>query len=68
MTSVATTPHRLASAADFAAIVDNFDTFLLDCDGVLWSGEIAIDGVTEVLQMLRSKGILSWFVNDSFPT
>lgn len=34
---------------------DRFDTFIFDCDGVLWCGPHVIDGVNEALQILRSK-------------
>ncbi|KAG8761330.1 hypothetical protein FRC14_004735 [Serendipita sp. 396] len=48
-------PITLSSRDEFATLVENFDTFLFDCDGVLWNGDHLIDGVTTVLNMLRSK-------------
>lgn len=47
---------RLTSLEDFKIVVDRFDVFLFDCDGVLWTGDAAIDGVPEVIDMLRAKG------------
>ncbi|KAK7735912.1 p-nitrophenyl phosphatase [Cytospora paraplurivora] len=35
--------------------LDKFDTFLLDCDGVLWSGDHIFPGVKETIDLLQSK-------------
>lgn len=32
------------------------NTFVFDCDGVIWRGEAAIDGVPETLDLLRARG------------
>jgi hypothetical protein len=40
---------------DYSSLLDKYDTFLLDCDGVLWNGDTIVDGVTDVLSILRSK-------------
>ncbi|KAI2639557.1 4-nitrophenylphosphatase [Hypomontagnella submonticulosa] len=53
---------------DSAAInefLDKFDVFLLDCDGVLWSGDRLFDGIVETLEMLRSKGKRIVFVTNN---
>lgn len=47
---------NLSSREALQSIVDKFETLLFDCDGVLWKGETAIDGVAEVVQMLRDIG------------
>ena len=44
---------RLSAAADYAALFKNYDTWLFDCDGVLWRGDHLLDGVIEVLHLLR---------------
>ena len=49
-------PRRLSVAADYAELLDRYDTWLFDCDGVLWRGNTLIDGVLEVLDLLRSRG------------
>ncbi|KAK9082749.1 hypothetical protein Scep_029220 [Stephania cephalantha] len=36
-------------------LVDSVETFIFDCDGVIWKGDKLIDGVPETLDMLRSK-------------
>ncbi len=54
--SFATTmPQRLTSREDYATFVDNFDTFLFDCDGVLWHGDDLVPGAVEVLSLLRAR-------------
>ena len=44
---------RLNSREDYAGLLDKYDTWLFDCDGVLWQGDKLIDGATDVLQLLR---------------
>ena len=39
----------------YKALVDGFDTWLFDCDGVLWNGDTPVDGAKEVLEMLRRQ-------------
>ncbi|KAK5990004.1 4-nitrophenylphosphatase [Cladobotryum mycophilum] len=53
---------------DKAAInefIDQFDTFLFDCDGVLWSGDHVFEGIPETLSLLRSKGKRTVFVTNN---
>ncbi|KAI0603042.1 4-nitrophenylphosphatase-like protein [Biscogniauxia sp. FL1348] len=53
---------------DSAAInefIDQFDVFLLDCDGVLWSGDHLFEGIVETLEFLRSKGKRVVFVTNN---
>ncbi|PVH86592.1 4-nitrophenylphosphatase-like protein [Cadophora sp. DSE1049] len=55
-------------SGDSAAInefIDQFDIFLLDCDGVLWSGEHLFPGTVETLEMLRSRGKKVVFVTNN---
>lgn len=42
---------------DYRTLLDKYDTFLFDCDGVLWNGDTIVDGTIEVLRMLRSKSM-----------
>jgi 4-nitrophenyl phosphatase len=55
---------RLSSAEDYAALLDRYDTWMFDCDGVLWHGDRLIDGVVEVLKLLRrkSKGLINLII------
>ncbi|GAB0131795.1 hypothetical protein EsDP_00000254 [Epichloe bromicola] len=53
---------------DRAAInefIDKFDTFLFDCDGVLWSGDHVFEGVPETIRMLKAKGKRTVFVTNN---
>lgn len=36
--------------------LDSFDTFLLDCDGVIWSGNKLINDSNVTISMLKSLG------------
>ncbi|KAJ2981833.1 hypothetical protein NUW54_g10821 [Trametes sanguinea] len=44
---------RLSTREHYADLLDKYDTWLFDCDGVLWQGDKLIEGATEVLQLLR---------------
>ena len=44
---------RLSTREHYADLLDKYDTWLFDCDGVLWQGDTLIEGATEVLQLLR---------------
>ena len=39
----------------YQELLDKYDTWMFDCDGVLWRGDRLIDGAVEVLQLLRSQ-------------
>ncbi|SLM34419.1 4-nitrophenylphosphatase [Lasallia pustulata] len=45
--------------------IDQFDVFLFDCDGVLWSGDHLFEGTVDTLEMLRSKGKQLVFVTNN---
>ncbi|KAF7948586.1 uncharacterized protein EAE97_003997 [Botrytis byssoidea] len=45
--------------------IDQFDVFLFDCDGVLWSGDHIFPGTVETLELLRSKGKKLVFVTNN---
>lgn len=49
---------RLSLKQDYESLLDKYDTWLFDCDGVLWEGDRLIDGAIEVLQLLREKSML----------
>lgn len=55
--SCITMASRLSSREDYADLLDKYDTWLFDCDGVLWSGDKTIDGAIEVLQLLRHHSV-----------
>ena len=45
----------LKDRADYAELIEKYDTFLFDCDGVLWNGEQVVQGAAEVMAYLRSN-------------
>ncbi|CAL5347711.1 unnamed protein product [Camellia sinensis] len=59
--------RRMESSSNFVArasaqplknadqLIDSVETFIFDCDGVIWKGDKLIDGVPESLDMLRTK-------------
>jgi HAD superfamily hydrolase (TIGR01450 family) len=50
---------------DLERLVDRYDTWLLDCDGVIWLGEEAVAGVPETLAELRRRGKRIFFVSNN---
>lgn len=58
-------PKRLSSKEEYTSLLDKYDTFLFDCDGVLWSGDDLIPRAKEVLAKLRSKGKQVVFVTNN---
>ncbi|THG06778.1 hypothetical protein TEA_014118 [Camellia sinensis var. sinensis] len=61
---------RMESSSNFVArasaqplknadqLIDSVETFIFDCDGVIWKGDKLIDGVPETLDMLRTKRVV----------
>ena len=49
------TSTRLSRDDDHAFLLDRYDTWMFDCDGVLWHGDTLVDGAVEVLKSLRSR-------------
>ncbi|CCM01985.1 uncharacterized protein FIBRA_04059 [Fibroporia radiculosa] len=56
---------RLSATADYEELLDKYDTWLFDCDGVLWRGDHLIDGVVEVLSLLRERKKKLFFVTNN---
>ena len=46
---------RLSTKEDYQTLIDNYDTWLFDCDGVLWEGNRLIPGATDLLAFLRTQ-------------
>ena len=47
---------HVSSKEDYESLLDKYDTWMFDCDGVLWHGDRPIDGAVEVLDILRKRG------------
>jgi 4-nitrophenyl phosphatase len=41
----------------YRELLDKYDTWMFDCDGVLWHGDGPIDGAAEVLRILRNQSM-----------
>ncbi|TQV99910.1 hypothetical protein V2A60_005331 [Cordyceps javanica] len=61
----ASVKYLTGDGAGIKDFIDKFDTFLFDCDGVLWSGDHVFEGVPETLLLLRSKGKRIVFVTNN---
>jgi len=46
---------RLSTPSDYAELIAKYETWMFDCDGVLWQGDRLIDGAVEVLGLLRAQ-------------
>ncbi|XP_065853584.1 phosphoglycolate phosphatase 2-like isoform X1 [Euphorbia lathyris] len=55
----------LLSSHNVTSLFDSVEAFLFDCDGVIWKGDKLIDGVSQTLQLLRSKGKKLVFVTNN---
>lgn len=47
--------QRLATKQDYQDLLDKYDTWLFDCDGVLWEGTRLIPGASDFLAFLRKQ-------------
>lgn len=56
---------KLLEGEELNKFVDCMDTFIFDCDGVLWNEVGVIDGAVEVLQELRKLGKKVFFVTNN---
>ncbi|KAF9958207.1 hypothetical protein BGZ70_009283 [Mortierella alpina] len=63
--SPATTPKKLTSIDDYKTFLDQYDTFLLDCDGVLWHGSHVLEGILDTINFLRKNGKKLVFVTNN---
>lgn len=57
--------RKLSSSDDYAEILNRYDTWLFDCDGVIWSGDDKIAGAGEAVDLLRRQGKRVLFVTNN---
>lgn len=50
-----TSSRKLCTPNDYAEILSRYDTWLFDCDGVIWSGDDAIEGASQAIEFLRKN-------------
>jgi hypothetical protein len=58
---------HLSVPEQYSALLKKYDTWMFDCDGVLWNGSSLIPGAVQVLAMLRAKSVSGAF-NKSYLT
>jgi ribonucleotide monophosphatase NagD (HAD superfamily) len=46
-------------------MLDQIDTFLLDCDGVIWNGDSLIEGAAQTIEYLKRLGKRVLFVSNN---
>lgn len=64
--TVKSNPVCLSSRKDAERVVELFDNFLLDCDGVIWLSETLIEGVADFLRYLQlHKKNIAFVTNNS---
>lgn len=56
---------KIVNAEQTEAFLEQFDDFLFDCDGVLWSGSKLLPSVKETIDLLRSRGKRLIFVTNN---
>uniref|UniRef100_A0A0W0F2Q8 4-nitrophenylphosphatase n=1 Tax=Moniliophthora roreri TaxID=221103 RepID=A0A0W0F2Q8_MONRR len=56
---------KLSEASQYTQLLDAYDTWMFDCDGVLWQGDRVIPGATDVLSLLRQRGKKVIFVTNN---
>ncbi|CAR21701.1 4-nitrophenylphosphatase [Lachancea thermotolerans CBS 6340] len=58
-------PVKVNSKEVAQELLDQYDTFLFDCDGVLWLGSHLLPHINETLEMLLSRGKKLYFVTNN---
>ncbi|GAA5928737.1 uncharacterized protein JCM15063_003954 [Sporobolomyces koalae] len=57
--------QTLDTRQDLEKLVDRYDNFLFDCDGVIWEGDEIIGQSRETLEYLRQRGKRIFFVTNN---
>lgn len=57
--------EHLQDEAAYKQLLDKYDVWLFDCDGVIWSGDDLIPGAVEALNKLRKLGKTIVFVTNN---
>jgi 4-nitrophenyl phosphatase len=58
-------PSKVNTKEQIKHILDTHDTFIFDCDGVIWLGDHAIPGAIQSLKLLKSLGKKVIFVTNN---
>ncbi|GAA5987992.1 hypothetical protein JCM5350_007852 [Sporobolomyces pararoseus] len=57
--------QTLSTREEFESLVDRYDNFLFDCDGVIWEGDRIIGESKQTLELLRKRGKNIFFVTNN---
>jgi len=63
--SGSTAPKLVNNKEDYEKIMKETDTFLFDCDGVIWIGDKAIEGAVKVISQLKKLNKNVFFVSNN---
>ncbi|CCH61977.1 hypothetical protein TBLA_0G00280 [Henningerozyma blattae CBS 6284] len=63
--TTSTIPIKISTKAIAQEFLDKYDTFLFDCDGVLWLGSHLLPSVKETLNLLEESGKKVMFVTNN---
>ncbi|ODV77754.1 p-Nitrophenyl phosphatase [Suhomyces tanzawaensis NRRL Y-17324] len=63
--TISSSPIKITAREHVQALLDQYDNFLFDCDGVVWLGETLIPGMVEAIEYLESKGKKVVFVTNN---
>lgn len=58
-------PQQITTLEQSKAFIDQFDNFLFDCDGVLWSGDQQIGSSSDAIRLLKEHGKQIFFVTNN---
>ncbi|AMD19436.1 HBR535Cp [Eremothecium sinecaudum] len=58
-------PTKIESREAAEEFMNKYDSFLFDCDGVLWLGNYLLPNIRETLAMLKSRGKKLYFVTNN---
>ena len=58
-------PVRIEEKSQVHILLEDIDTILFDCDGVIWRGDTILPGAIEAIQQLRPKQKLYFITNSS---
>lgn len=61
----ATMPTDILTHADRVHLFKSYDSFLFDCDGVIWEGDRVLEGVHEAMAHFRAEGKKLIFVTNN---
>ncbi|EGW30974.1 p-nitrophenyl phosphatase [Spathaspora passalidarum NRRL Y-27907] len=56
---------KITNKQQVTELLDQYDYFIFDCDGVLWLGDHLLPHIPETLQMLKDKGKTVIFVTNN---